>query len=155
MSLTDSPSFEDGSENAPLEEHLPSEPTPEGKPPFGSITRTRVIIAILFVAVVVTGLIFILEQTATSKTQVGTVIVKGQVVDSKGKPIPNAQVYVEGMGFAVTTDPSGDFSISGVPDGQVVVVMGVTPAPPHFEIVMAQANDTKDLGQIILQVPSQ
>jgi Carboxypeptidase regulatory-like domain len=154
MSLTDSPSFGDGSENVPLEEQPPSNQTPEPKLPVGRNRWTRIVIAVLFLAVLVTGLVFMLERTATSGIQVGSVTVIGQVVDSNGNPIPNAQVYVEGMDYAVTTDQSGNFAINGAPDGQVVVVVGVTPQPPHFEVVNAQENDTKDLGQIVVQLPS-
>ena len=55
------------------------------------------------------------------------------------------------MSVSVTTDENGAFSIHGAPNGQLVIVVGVTPEAPHFVTISVGENDTKDVGQIVYQ----
>lgn len=49
----------------------------------------------------------------------GNFVMTGQVIDSNSDPIPNAQVKITAPGFQtiLTTDPSGNFSISALTNG--------------------------------------
>src|SRR5690606_4636210 len=48
-------------------------------------------------------------------------LIKGQVVDADGNPIPGATILVEGTTIGTATDMDGNFSLD-VPDGAVLLV---------------------------------
>jgi len=49
--------------------------------------------------------------------------ITGAVLDSAGKPVPNATVAIAGTPFSSRTDSSGHFTLTNVPAGQYVVEM--------------------------------
>ena len=155
MSLTNSPKFEDEFNNALSDQSTPSGGEPNQPPPSRSKRWTRVLIGVLVALVLVSGLLLVANRRANPVgVDAGSATIHGQVVNSEGAAVSNASVYVEGMGSSVTTDASGVFSISGAPNGQIVIVVGVTPESPQFVTVNVGANDTNDVGQIVYQVGS-
>ncbi|MEO8396832.1 MAG: carboxypeptidase regulatory-like domain-containing protein [Chloroflexota bacterium] len=152
MSLTDSPKFEDELDNSPPVQPPSSTGGSDEQPPSASRRRrTRVVIGVLAGLVLITGLMLVLQRGSTPEVRVGSASIRGQVVDSQGKGVANAVVFVEGMSVSVTTGENGTFSISGVPGGQLVIVVGVTPEAPHFVTVSVGASDSKDVGQIVYE----
>ena len=47
----------------------------------------------------------------------GTGVISGTVQDSSSVAIPNVMVYAEGMPYTTTTNASGGYSLTGLPDG--------------------------------------
>ncbi|OLC04962.1 MAG: hypothetical protein AUH78_07250 [Gemmatimonadetes bacterium 13_1_40CM_4_69_8] len=64
---------------------------------------------------------FVLASTLAAQ---GTSEVYGMVRDSTGKPIPAARVSVQGMLLSVNTDSRGEYRLSGVPAGTVILSAG-------------------------------
>ena len=55
----------------------------------------------------------VIDNTAITATGV----ISGIVQDSSGTAIPNVMVYAEGMPYTATTNASGSYTLSGLPDG--------------------------------------
>ena len=51
----------------------------------------------------------------------GSGVISGTVEDTSGNAIPDVLVFTEGMPFTVTTNTSGAFTISGLPDGMYMI----------------------------------
>src|SRR5262245_50479534 len=135
MSLTNSPKFDDEFEDAPLEKPPSAPGEPSDKPPLPPSSRhwTHIVIAVLAVLVVVTAALLALGGGGSPQTtKAGSATIRGQVVNAQGQGVVDAIVYVEGMQAEVTTDQNGGFSISSVPDGPQMIVVGVTPEAPRF-----------------------
>jgi len=47
----------------------------------------------------------------------GGITVTGRVVSTNGTPIPDARVYIPGAGEATRTNATGNYTLTGVPDG--------------------------------------
>ena len=156
MPLSDSPRFDADEMDAPLGAGPLPEPAPEAKPPTKRPRWTRILIGVLVIAIVFSGALFVLMRTRpVTETRAGSSTIQGIVVDTQGDPIPDAQVYVEGMESEVRTDARGAFAINNAPSGQVMVVVGVTPEPPFFLSVNVGTGDTNDVGEIAYQPRAQ
>ena len=63
--------------------------------------------------------------------------ISGKIVDEKNKPVPNANVYVEGTYDGVTTGTLGEFSFSTSAKGeQTLVISALSFEPKQLAIVM-------------------
>ncbi|UOD35148.1 carboxypeptidase regulatory-like domain-containing protein [Deferribacteraceae bacterium V6Fe1] len=49
------------------------------------------------------------EEIVSTNTDVSTIIIKGKVIDSKGKPVFNAKLSLLGYGYETTTDEKGEY----------------------------------------------
>ncbi len=82
-------------------------------------------------------------------------VVKGKVVDQSGEPIIGATVKVEGQDKGALTDLDGNFSISGVKSGKLVITyigyktatVNVTAGTP---VTVTIEEDTKTLGEVVV-----
>lgn len=150
MSLTNSPQFEDG-----FEETFPEQLVTDGGSlePQPSPPRrwTRALIVGLTLLIMIGGLLLVLRQGSPPVARVGSAAIHGQIVNLQGTGVPDAVVFVEGMNSSVTTGEGGVFSITGAPDGILVIVVGVTPEAPQFATFSVGVNTTNDLGQIVYQ----
>jgi len=73
---------------------------------------------------------------ADSTPRSGGATVAGVVRNSSGHPVEGAQVVVEGLGASTTTNASGAFSLSGLPDGSRMAearALGYAPARTAVE----------------------
>lgn len=108
------------------------------------------VIALLTVLVIVNITVLVVRQSpSTSSTVTTNAAVFGVVVNTAGEPVPDAVVYIEGMGQSVTTDDTGSFTLRPVPIGDVELVIGVTPDPPQFYTVNVPDNDIQNVGQMV------
>ena len=87
--------------------------------------------------------------TATAQPN-PTAILRGQVVDSSGTPIPLANVRIEGIGHEATSDTLGQFRLDQLPSGRhFVFVRAEGWRPLRFEIKLEEAQEW--IGWIGLQ----
>ncbi|MBC7197288.1 MAG: carboxypeptidase regulatory-like domain-containing protein, partial [Deferribacterales bacterium] len=49
------------------------------------------------------------EEIVSTNTDVGTIIIKGKVIDSKGNPVFNAKLSLLGYGYETVTDEKGEY----------------------------------------------
>lgn len=135
MSLTNSPSLDDYSDGIP--------PAKKDHPVRKLFVRGLIGVFGIF-------LVFMLfssakdSQAVTRLTGQGKVV--GAVVDPSGMPI-RAEVFYLGSKLEVQTDASGNFELSGVPAGQVSVVIAKNGAAEAYPITLA-AGETYNMGVI-------
>ena len=87
-----------------------------GLPNVRGINITRFTIPLNFI-------IFLLFSITNAQAQTRTV--NGKVTDSAGRPIPGVSVIIKGTKTGVSTNFSGDFSLSGVTERPVLVISNV------------------------------
>jgi outer membrane receptor protein involved in Fe transport len=75
---------------------------------------------------------------AQSAAQTGTV--GGKVVDEQGKPLPNAQIFVEGTSVATQSRNDGNYVLARVPTGAHTVHARLLGYRPEAASVNVQAN---------------
>jgi len=49
------------------------------------------------------------DEIISTNTNIGTIIIKGKVIDNKGKPVFNAKLSLLGYGYETTTDEKGEY----------------------------------------------
>ncbi len=136
MSLENSPSFN---------QHQPGLPP---RPPKPVVSRARmygllVIIGILLVTIV--GINVVRSDRAAFLLGTGTV--NGVALDETGKPMANAQIFIERTDLQTQTDAQGAFQVRGVPSGSRLLVVAQNGAGNEFFIVVAAGAST-DVGAL-------
>lgn len=61
----------------------------------------------------------------TPNETLADIVIKGQVLDEKGEPMPGATVIIKGTSIGTVTDVNGNFTVSA-PDATVVLVVSFT-----------------------------
>ncbi len=81
----------------------------------------------------VDNLIVITPKAAVAKEEEKTVLMKGQVVDKGGSPLPGVTILIEGTTVGCATDVDGKFSLPLPKElKDVLVKSGSDPDPSHF-----------------------
>lgn len=65
-----------------------------------------------------------------------TASIQGRVMNEKGEPVAGAAIAVKGAGIGAISDPSGRFTLSGIPEGATLVFSSI--GFPRFEIAVSK-----------------
>ena len=102
-----------------------------GLPNVRGINITRFTILLNFI-------IFLLFSATNVQAQTRTV--NGKVTDSAGRPIPGVSVVIKGTKTGVSTNFSGDFSLSGITERPVLVISNVGLQTQEVRLAAAQTS---------------
>ncbi len=134
MSLQDSPSLEDfqaGLQAGSQRQHNPS--------------GARIAIYLLLAAI--TGLFLVTFVTSRNQSpRRGTASITGKVVDEFQQPVP-AEVMVLGTELRTNANAAGEFTLTGLPPGNVMLLVGYGEMAFQFPYQL-QAGETFDVGII-------
>ena len=112
----------------------------------------RSILATRQPAVRVLTLLALLLAAATASVQAQTGTMQGQVTDLiSGRPLPAAQISVDGTGLVGRTDREGRFSLSAVPAGNQLVVAGLLGYTTQRRLVTVTAGQTTVVDFALVQ----
>ena len=84
--------------------------------------------------------------------------IKGRVLDEKGEPVAGATVTIKGTKIATSTNSNGEFSLSAVDDGAVLVFTSVNMEPFELkvdgktEVTVAMKTKITTLSDVSVQV---
>ena len=82
--------------------------------------------------------------------QYNTVDLRGQVVDTDGRPLPGASVKVKGRNTMTTSDGNGHFSLNGFTDDAVLVISYIgysTVEIPYAKLLSLSSEGRLSLGE--------
>ena len=80
----------------------------------------------------------------------------GSVSDTSGMPVPGANVFVEGTSNATSTDMDGNFTLSGINNGDRIVVSFIGYADQVIEytgqstVAVTMQEDDKQLQEVVV-----
>ena len=80
------------------------------------------------------------SEAAAQDAAAQTGTIGGKVVDGQGKPLPNAQVFVEGTSLATQSRNDGNYVLARVPTGAHTVHARLLGYKPEAASVTVQAN---------------
>jgi hypothetical protein len=141
MSLDNSPSLDQFSSGLP--DRLPPDASTRKQ-------RLRLIIAGLAVVAVLFGALnFFSSAPGTILRGVGTL--QGRVTDSRGNPLPQAEIYWVPAGGSTLTADDGTFILNKIPAGENYLVAGYKGTGSEL-VVDLQAGKTQDVGTIVISL---
>jgi iron complex outermembrane recepter protein len=81
-------------------------------------------------------------------------IVVGSVVDTAGRPLPNARVVVSEVARATTTNAAGEFTIRGLPPGEYhLSITHLGYAPGHLVVRVPAEGDAVRVRAVLRETP--
>ncbi len=83
------------------------------------------------------------------QAQAATGKIEGQVRDTTGRPLPDAQIYISGTAYSALSDPSGHYFINNIPAGTLsigAVLIGFRPVEIRELRVLAGQTITQDFS---------
>jgi len=110
--------------------------------------RFRLVLAALFLVVLGLGA-YALLKSPTGAAVLGRGEITGQVVSGDQQPIP-AEMVILGTDLKNIAQPDGSFRFSGIPAGEVILVVGWQGQAVEVPAAVP-AGGQVDVGQIILQ----
>lgn len=97
----------------------------------------------------------LLESAATllaqAPAQTGTIV--GRILDERGAPVANAQVYLQRPAIATESRPNGAYVLTAVPAGEVKVLARMLGFQPDSTTVALRAGDRLTLGFTLRRDP--
>jgi hypothetical protein len=124
---------------------------PNAKSNAESRARWPLMVMAVLGLLIITNVIVLLTRSDTpaQSTLTGNATVFGKLVQPDGSPIAQAIVHVNGLVEYTFTRDDGTFTVMGVPEGEVELIIGVTPDPPYSVVVTASEGDVVSLSEIV------
>jgi TonB-linked SusC/RagA family outer membrane protein len=88
-------------------------------------------------------LLLIAFTALTVQAQTGSIA--GKVYDETGQPLPGASVQIKSLNKSTSTDPNGNFKITGLANGAVTITVSYVGYTPFDQAVTISGNTTSNV----------
>jgi len=89
-------------------------------------------------------LLLFLFAAVTVQAQTGTL--SGKVLDETGQGLPGASVQIKSLNKSTSTDPDGNFRITGLANGAVTITVSYIGYTPFDQAVTISGNTTTNIN---------